>query len=154
MTTTRTLEVSPTNRAQFTAWDGNEGAFWAEHAAHFDRGMARYDDALLDAADIAPTDRVLDMGCGTGQTARDAARRASAGTVLGVDLSAAMLATARRTAAEEALGNVRFEQVDAQIHAFGNASFDVVVSRTGGTFFGDPMAAYRNIARALRPSGR
>jgi SAM-dependent methyltransferase len=116
--------------------------------------MTRYQDALLDAAALETTDRVLDVGCGTGQTTRAAARRASAGTVLGVDLSGAMLAVARRAAADEGLANVRFQQGDAQIFPFGAASFDVVVSRTGSTFFGDPMAAYRNLARALAPAGR
>jgi SAM-dependent methyltransferase len=148
------LEVSPANRDQYAAWDGTQGAFWAANAAHLDRGMTVYDDALLDAAAIAPTDRVLDIGCGTGHTARAAARRAPAGTVLGVDLSGEMLAVARRTATDEGLANVRFQQGDAQIFPFGEASFDVVVSRTGSTFFGDPMAAYRNLARALAPAGR
>jgi SAM-dependent methyltransferase len=154
MGTTHAPEVSPTNRDQFAAWDGEEGSFWADHSAHFDRAVARYQDALLAAAAIQPTDRVLDIGCGTGDTSRDAARQAGGGSVLGVDLSSAMLAAARRRAGEEGLVNVRFEQADAQIHPFGDASFDVVISRTGGTFFGDPVGAYRNIARALRPGGR
>jgi SAM-dependent methyltransferase len=154
MTISHTLEVSPTNRDQFAAWDGEEGTFWAAHAAHFDRAVAHYEEVLLDAADIVATDRVLDIGCGTGHTARAAARRAHGGTVLGMDLSGAMLAVARRAAAQEGLANVRFQQGDVQIFPFGEASFDVAVSRTGSTFFGDPMAAYRNIARALRPGGR
>jgi SAM-dependent methyltransferase len=154
MGTTHAPEVSPTNRDQLAAWDGEEGAFWAAHADSFDRAVARYEGPLLDAAAIRPADRVLDVGCGNGRTARDAARLAAAGSVLGVDLSSAMLETARRTAAADGLGNVRFEQADAQVHPFGEASFDVVVSRTGGTFFGDPVAAYRNLVRALTPGGR
>jgi SAM-dependent methyltransferase len=154
MVTTHTPEVSPTNREQLTAWDGEEGTYWAAHADHFDRAVARYQEDLLAAAAIRADDRVLDIGCGTGRTSRDAARRAAAGTVLGVDLSAAMLAVARSAAADEGLENVRFEQADAQIHPFDAGSFDVVISRTGGTFFGDPDAAYRNLARALRRGGR
>ena len=61
---------------------------------------------------------MLDIGCGTGQTTRDAARAASAGSALGVDLSSRMLDYARRRAAEEGVTNVSFEQADAQIHPF------------------------------------
>ena len=61
---------------------------------------------------------MLDIGCGTGQTTRDAARAASAGSALGVDLSSQMLDHARRSAAAEGLTNAPFEQADAQIHPF------------------------------------
>ena len=52
------------------------------------------------------------------------------------------------------IGNVSFEQADAQIHPFPAGSFDVAISRTGTMFFGDPAAAFTNIGRALRPGGR
>ena len=89
MVTTHELHVHPANRSQFDAWDGEEGGFWAAHAEHFDRSVARYQAALFDAAGIRPIDRVLDIGCGTGATSRDAARRAADGSVLALDLSAA-----------------------------------------------------------------
>ena len=154
MATTHDLPVHPANRAQLQAWDGDEGEYWAEHADEFDRAVARYQGHLLQAAAIEPTDRVLDIGCGSGQTSRDSARRASRGSVLGLDLSAAMLDVARRAAAADGLGNVRFEQADAQVHPFEPDSADLVISRTGGTFFGDLVAAWTNIGRALRPQGR
>jgi SAM-dependent methyltransferase len=97
---------------------------------------------------------VLDIGCGTGRTTRQAARLAADGSALGVDLSSAMIARARLRAAEEGLSNVRFERADAQIAAFPPAGFDVAISRTGAMFFGDPVAAFGNIAAALRPGGR
>jgi SAM-dependent methyltransferase len=96
----------------------------------------------------------LDIGCGTGLTTRDAARLAASGSALGVDLSADMLALARRLAREEGLTNVGFEQADAQIHPFQAGAFDVVISRTGTMFFGDQMAAFTNIAHGIRPGGR
>jgi len=152
--TTSGLRVDPSNAGQATAWDGGEGAYWAAHADHFDRTVAAYHLPFLDAAAIGTGERVLDIGCGTGQTTRDAARRAPAGGALGVDLSAEMIALARRLATAERLPNARFEQADAQIHPFGDRSFDVAISRTGAMFFGGPDAAFTNIARALRDRGR
>jgi len=149
-----TRPVDPTNTEQARAWDGNEGAFWARNADGFEQSVARYDPHLLAAADIAPTTRVLDVGCGTGSTSRLIARVATAGTVLGVDLSARMIEVARERAARDGIGNVVFEQADAQIHPFAAEAVDVVVSRTGTMFFGDPAAAYANLARALVPGGR
>ena len=152
--TTSVLRADPSNAEQARAWDGGEGAYWAAHAGHFDRTLAAYHLPFLHAAAIGTGEQVLDIGCGTGQTTRDAARRAPAGGALGVDLSAEMIALARRLATAEGLPNARFEQADAQICPFGPGSFDVVISRTGAMFFGDPDAAFANIARALRSGGR
>jgi SAM-dependent methyltransferase len=154
MTPTGTVGVHETNTDQLRAWDGDEGAYWAAHADRFDRAVAGYHRHLLDAAAIGPAEHVLDIGCGTGQTTRDAARAAASGSALGIDLSARMLDHARRRAAREGLANVRFEQADAQVHSFEGAAHDVAISRTGTMFFGDPVAAFGNIGRALRPGGR
>jgi SAM-dependent methyltransferase len=148
------LEVARTNVEQARAWDGEEGAFWAAHAEQFDRAVGAYHDGFMAAAGISRSDRVLDIGCGTGQTTRDAALAAADGPALGVDLSARMIDVARRLAAEQKLANTSFEQVDAQVHDFPAAGFDVAISRTGTMFFGDPTAAFRNIARSLRSRGR
>jgi SAM-dependent methyltransferase len=146
--------VDPTNLEQARAWDGDEGAYWARHADLFETALRRYQPTFLEAAAIRAPDVVLDVGCGTGSTTRDAARRATEGTALGVDLSADMLAVARDRAAAEGLGNARFEQADAQIHPFEPGAFDLALSRTGTMFFGDLRAAFANIAHALRPGGR
>jgi SAM-dependent methyltransferase len=148
------VPVDPANREQLRAWDGDEGAFWAAHPDHFERALDRYDEPFFAAAAIGVADRVLDIGCGTGRATRDAARVATAGSVLGVDLSSAMLAVARRRAAAEGVHNARFEQVDAQIHPFEPEAFDVAIGRTSVTFFGDRVAGLANIRRALRPGGR
>jgi SAM-dependent methyltransferase len=136
------------------AWDGNEGAFWVAQADRFDRAMAHSHGPFLTAAEIREHEHLLDVGCGTGLTTRDAARIATGGSALGVDLSSQMLALARERAAAEGLDNVEFRHADAQIHPFQSGAFDVVISRMGSMFFGDPRAAFTNLHRALRPGGR
>jgi SAM-dependent methyltransferase len=149
-----TVPVDPSNVEMLQAWDGAEGAYWAGHDAAFDVSLARYTGPLLQAADIAPDDRVLDIGCGNGFTTRESARRATNGTALGVDLSSHMIERARLRAAEQGIANVGFVQADAQIHRFDEEAFDVAISRAGVMFFGDPVRAFANIARALRRDGR
>ncbi len=130
------------------------GAFWADNADRFDHGAAGYREAFEQAAAVEPGDQVLDIGCGAGQSTRDAARRAHRGHASGVDLSARLLEVARRRAADEQVGNVTFTQADAQIHPFTPAGIDVAISRLGSMFFADPLAAFTNVRRALRPGGR
>ena len=78
-----TIPVAEANREQLRAWDGDEGAYWAANADDFDRSVGAHHRLLLEAAAITPTDRVLDVGCGTGQTTREAAQRATSGSALG-----------------------------------------------------------------------
>ncbi len=152
--TVQELIADPSNAGMVEAWDGKEGAFWTAQARRFDNTLASLYRAFLGAAAIREEDHVLDVGCGTGQTTRDCARIATSGSALGVDLSSQMLALARQTAIAEGLTNVDFQHADAQIHPFETAAFDVVVSRMGSMFFGDPVAAFANLRRALRPGGR
>ena len=148
------LPIDSSNADQLRAWDGDEGRYWADHADYFDRSVAAYHQKLLATAAIGERDRVLDIGCGTGQTTRDAARAAAHGSAFGVDLSSQMLDCASLRAANEGLTNVTFAQADAQIHPFEPAGYDVAISRSAAMFFGDPDAAFSNIGRALRPGGR
>ncbi len=142
------------NAEQAAEWDGPAGAHRTRHAAVFDAEARPHNERLRAAAGITPRDHVLDIGCGTGQTTRDAARAAAEGSALGIDLSAQMLEHARRISREEGLRNVSFEQADAQAHRFPAAGFDVAISRFGSMFFADPVAAFGNIGHALRPGGR
>lgn len=135
------------------AWDGAEGQHWAAHADRYEATTRGYRRSLLAAVTIDPDAAILDIGCGTGRSSRDLARLAASGSVLGVDLSAEMLEQARVTARAEHLSNVRFEQADAQVHPFGDDVFDLAVSVFGAMFFADPVAAFRNVARALRRGG-
>jgi SAM-dependent methyltransferase len=151
---TTDIAVDPSNRAAFQAWNGEEGNYWADNDDLYDAGLARYDPAFFAAAGVAPTDRVLDIGCGNGSTTCEAARRAPQGTALGVDLSARMIERARCRATAAGLTNAQFLQADAQIYPFPQGSFDQALSRTGVMFFGDPATAFSNIGRALRRSGR
>lgn len=123
-------------------------------AAGYDAELRRHNEVLRRVAGVQPHDHVLDIGCGSGQTTREAARAAGAGGALGVDVSAAAIQRAGELARAEALGNVTFEQADAQVHSFPPERFDVAISRFGTMFFGDPVAAFANIGRALRPAGR
>jgi SAM-dependent methyltransferase len=143
------------NTDQAEAWDGPEGEHWALHHERFDAAISPHHAVLITAAAFAPGERVLDIGCGNGLTSRDAARAVGPnGSVLGVDLSGPMLAVAEQLAKEEGLDNVRFERGDAQVQSFEPGAYDLVVSRFGVMFFLDPVAAFTNIASALRPGGR
>ncbi|RFU42523.1 class I SAM-dependent methyltransferase [Actinomadura logoneensis] len=138
------------NTAQAEAWNGGEGAHWAAHYDRYDRMNAGINEHLLEH--VRADDDVLDIGCGNGQLTRLAAGRAA--SALGVDLSEPMLARARERAEAEGVANVRFVRADAQVHPFEPASADLVLSRFGVMFFADPVAAFANIGRALRPGGR
>jgi SAM-dependent methyltransferase len=142
------------NEEQARYWNGDEAAHWLVHEQRYERMLAPFTGHLLAAAAIGGADRVLDIGCGTGSTTRAAARVATAGDALGVDLSAPMLRQAARRAQQERLTNVRFEHGDAQVHRFTPGAGDVTVSRFGVMFFTDPAAAFANIAGGLRPGGR
>lgn len=123
-------------------------------ADFYDAELKRQNGRLRAAAGVGIRDRVLDIGCGAGQTTSEAARIAVEGHALGVDISSEMLEVARRRAAEAGLRNVAFEQGDAQRHAFPVAGFDLCISRFGVMFFADLAAAFANIARAMRPGAR
>src|SRR5438093_13711292 len=97
----------------------------------YDAELCRYREPFRVATGVRPGDRVLDVGCGAGQSTRDAARAAVGGSALGVDLSAPMLEVARGRAVEEGVRNVAFEQADAQRKSFRDNQFDVAISRFG-----------------------
>jgi SAM-dependent methyltransferase len=144
---------SEANEEQRAYWNRDEARHWVEQQRRYDEMLEPFGTALLDAAAIASTDHVLDVGCGNGATTRAAARLASAGAALGVDLSQPMVERARETARDEGVPNVRFEVDDAQTRSF-EPEFDCAISRFGVMFFDDPVAAFANIRSSLAAAGR
>lgn len=135
-------------------WDGAAGAHRVRYAETDDAEVGSHNTHFRAATAIRARDHVLDIGCGTGRSTRDAARATASGSVLGVDLSARMLGRARELSDGKRLYNITYEQADAQIFHFPPKRFDLAISRFGSMFFGDHVAAFTNIGRALRPGGR
>ena len=132
----------------------NDGDVSVATGVDYDAELRKQNEILRHTYGVRPRDHVLDIGCGAGQTTRDAAQLATAGRVVGVDISAPMIDRARRLTAAAGLHNVSFEQADAETHQFPATYFDVAISRFGTMFFKDPVAAFTNIARSMRPDGR
>ena len=147
--------MSIANTAQAEHWNSGEGvAHWISNQARYDRMHEPFTTMIRDAAGLRPGGHVLDVGCGCGATTLAAARLIAPGQAVGIDLSGPMLARARTDAEAAGLGNVVFQQGDAQVHPLEPAGFDTVISRFGVMFFADPVAAFANIRSATRPAGR
>jgi len=147
--------MSIANTDQAERWNSGEDlAHWLDNQARYDRMNEPFTALILDAAAFRPGAQVLDVGCGCGGTTLAAARLIAPGQGVGVDLSGPMLARARARAEAAGLGNAVFQQGDAQVHPFGPARFDTVISRFGTMFFADPVAAFANVRSAVRPGGR
>jgi SAM-dependent methyltransferase len=120
----------------------------------YDAELRQLNSALRRAYEIGLEDRVLDIGCGKGQTTRDAARLARDGSAFGVDISKDIVEHAGVLARAEGVHNVSFEQADAQDYRFASERFDLAISRFGTMFFRDPIDAFGNIAQGVRHGGR
>ena len=141
------------NAAQVEYWNSGAGPTWASLQAPLDRQLAPLGRQAMAALAPRPGERILDIGCGSGETTLELARAVSpGGEVTGVDISRPLLDLARRRA--EGLTGVRFVEGDAQVHPFAPGSFDGVFSRFGVMFFADPAAAFANLRKALKPGGR
>lgn len=142
------------NKAQADYWTSPAGLKWIEHEHALDTAMVGMLDMMLDAADIVSTDRIIDIGCGTGASTIEAARRVLEGRVLGVDISDPLLTRAASRAAADGAQNTSFLLADAQTHDFSDQHFDLLVSRLGMSFFSDTVAALQNLSHALNDRGR
>jgi len=147
-----TLAAEGPNAEQIRYWNETIAPRWIEQEAMLDAQIAPLGLAVIERAKVARGERVLDVGCGCGQTTLQLAERVGGtGSVLGVDVSAPMLGRARERAS--GLANVRFENADAQTWR-SSERFDLAFSRFGVMFFADPGAAFANLRAALRPEGR
>ncbi len=143
------------NAAQVDYWNALAGQTWARFQAQLDRQIDPLGREAMRVLAPRAGERILDIGCGCGQTTMELAALVGAeGYVKGADISAPMLEIARaRPVLPGAVAPV-FEQADAQVASFGDGAFDVAFSRFGVMFFSDPVAAFANIRKALRAGGR
>jgi ubiquinone/menaquinone biosynthesis C-methylase UbiE len=117
-------------------------------------GLGHHSEAIFPTLPVRRGDRVLDVGCGFGDTAIKLAELVGpAGEVVGIDCCDAFLDYARTDVRAKGLTNVRFVRGDAEI-ALPTDRYDLVFSRFGTMFFANPVAGLRNMRRALRPGGR
>lgn len=117
---------------------------------HVSALFAEWAPRVLDAVEVDAADDVLDVACGTGVLAREAARRVGAqGSVTGLDINPAMLAVAERIAPE-----VAWRHGDATALPFDDATFDAAVNQFGLMFMPDRAQSIGEMARVLRPGGR
>ncbi len=146
------------------AAQSNEEAHQAWYGPPFDRfvefrdlvttGLGAHGEAALSAHPPNPGDRVLDVGCGFGDTTQRLVQLVRPnGSALGIDVSENFIEAAAREAKEAGLSNISFMVGDVQVTEF-EQQFDYAFSRLGVMFFADPVVAMRNIRRALVPGGR
>jgi ubiquinone/menaquinone biosynthesis C-methylase UbiE len=141
------------NADQIAYWNGPGGQHWTERQQVQDILLAQISDILIDRAKPRAGERIVDVGCGCGATTVAFAQKVGpTGHVLGIDISAPMLARARQIAPAEM--PVDFVLADATVYPFDTVSFDLMVSRFGVMFFAEPAVSFANMRRALRPSGR
>lgn len=136
-------------------------AFWNDTLADkFERfrdilinGLSYHSRIPLEKLTVTPGSRIVDVGCGWGDTAIELGRKTGpGGFVLGLDCVDRFLEKGRREAATEGLEHVRFEAADVERYPF-EPEFDLCFSRFGMMFFENPVVAMRNIRRALKPGG-
>ncbi len=135
------------NEDQIEYWNDNAGLKWVEQQDVMDATLAPVTDLLMAAAAIVRGERVLDIGCGTGETSLIATDAGA--DVTGVDVSKPMLDLAK----SRADGRAELMLADASEYQADEA-FDLIISRFGVMFFEDPIAAFTNIKANLKPGGR
>ncbi len=149
------LEAQGPNAKQISYWNEVSGPKWVALDGTIDKLITPLGTRALDAADARPGERVLDVGCGCGQTTIDLSSRVgSEGSVVGLDISTPMLAEATARSTRANASNVSFINADAQTHEFSGDPFDLIFSRFGVMFFSQPEQAFHNLRTSLRPGGR
>jgi len=147
-------EVAPANEESTEAWSGPLFERFVRFRPYVAEGLGRHGEAAMAAHPPRPGDRVLDIGCGFGDTTRRLAEMVGPeGEVVGVDVSEPFIELASKEAAEAGLANVSYRLGDLQIADLGGP-YDHVFSRMGVMFFANPVQALRNVRGAMRPGGR
>ena len=116
-------------------------------------GLTNHSEQIFPTLEIRPGDKVVDVGCGFGDTAIQFAKRVgSNGSVVGIDCCDAFLEAGRRDASREGITNITFVEADVQSHPF-EGEYDFCFSRFGTQFFENPVAGLRNMRKSLKPGG-
>jgi SAM-dependent methyltransferase len=143
------------NQEQIRYWNEQGGPRWVRRQQQLDAQIDPLGLVAMQHANVKPGERVLDVGCGCGQTALELIERVGpSGSVVGIDISQPMLARARERQSALSLKNLAFVHADAQTYPFERDRFDLIFSRFGVMFFEDPSAAFRNLRTTLRSDGR
>jgi ubiquinone/menaquinone biosynthesis C-methylase UbiE len=149
-----TQKVWVDNDEATEAWNGPLFDRFVAHREIVTTGLGAHGDAALRLYRPAPGERVLDIGCGFGDTARCLAEMVGPrGEVVGVDVAERFIEIATEEAEEAGVTNARFIAADVQMTEFEEA-YDFAFSRMGTMFFANPVAALTNVRRALVPGGR
>jgi SAM-dependent methyltransferase len=142
------------NSEQIAEWNGVLGQRWVAMRQEIDRIVVPFGDAALKAAAPQPGERVIDIGCGCGDTSIEIARIVGeAGAVLGIDVSQPMLEVARSRGGLANCAHLAFREGDAS-EAELPANTDLLFSRFGVMFFSQPSQAFSHLRRSLREGGR
>ncbi|HXS33657.1 MAG TPA: class I SAM-dependent methyltransferase [Solirubrobacterales bacterium] len=142
------------NREATEAWSGPLFECFVQYRDLVAGGLGAHGEAALAAHPPRPNDRVVDLGCGFGDTTlRLAELIGPGGDALGIDVSEPFIEMARKETGEADVANIRFAVGDVQITEF-EESFDYAFSRMGIMFFANPVQALRNVCKALTPGGR
>jgi ubiquinone/menaquinone biosynthesis C-methylase UbiE len=149
------VEIAAENVEAAEAWNGPLFDVWRDFQAIVVGNARAHGDAALADHRPEPGDRVLDIGCGLGDSTLQLAELVGPeGHAHGVDVAERMIAGAREDAERSGIANVTFEVADVQATEFAGPPFDYAFARFGTMFFANPVAALRNVRSALRPGGR
>jgi ubiquinone/menaquinone biosynthesis C-methylase UbiE len=154
MSTAETRWGTGENAEAIQAWDGPLFDRWIKFRHVVTTGLGAHGDAALAMVPPQPGQRVLDIGCGLGDTTQQVAALVGAeGEAVGVDAAANFIETATAEAAEAGVENAKFFVADVQTDPLGGP-YDMAFSRMGTMFFISPVAAMRNVRQSLVPGGK
>lgn len=146
--------IAPDNAEATEAWSGPLFEIFLKYRDLTTGGLGAHGEVAMQANPPRPGERVLDIGCGFGDTTlRLAELVGPEGSALGVDVSDPFIETAGKEAEEAGADNVSYLLADVQTLELPQ-EFDYAFSRMGIMFFANPVAALRNIRAALAPGGR